>query len=157
MILGHINDKNLKYNLPSKIWDAIEIVREHGFDKLENGITKFRDDLLYINVMTVDSVSKESKSCEVHNYYTDVQILLEGEELMEFTTDSIACKPVTDYDEINDFQLVDPIDSISTCILKPNMFAVYFPGEPHKPTCFINEAKTIRKAVIKIHNQLLHG
>lgn len=156
MILGHIEDKNLRHNLPESIWNAFDFIRNNDLSKLEDGKYIIDGDLLFVNVMTVDTVSNDSKSCEVHQNYADIQILIEGEELMEFSTSSINSNSVTEYDEKTDFQLVDPNEPISTVILQANMFAVFFPYEPHKPTCSVNETKTIRKAVIKIHKIFLN-
>lgn len=155
MILGNLNDINLKNDIPEQIWNALKFVRDNDLNKLDDGRYNIDGDNLFINVMTVDSVSKDSKSCELHRNYADIQILIEGEELMEYATSREEFLPVTEYDATSDFQSINPTGGVSTLILKPNMFAVFYPNEPHKPTCFINEIKTIRKAVLKVHTNFL--
>lgn len=155
MILGNLNDVDLQNNIPDQIWNALNFVRENDLSKLEDGRYDIDGDNLFINIMTVDSVSKDSKYCELHHNYADIQILINGEELMEYATSKEAFIPITEYDFTTDFQSIDPADGISTLILKPNMFAVFYPNEPHKPTCFIHESKTIRKAVLKVHTSFL--
>ncbi|ONG25619.1 hypothetical protein BXT95_10115, partial [Escherichia coli] len=40
-------------------------------------------------------------------------------------------------------------------ILKPGMFAVFMPGEPHKPGCVVGEPDEIKKVVVKVKADLM--
>ncbi|MCX0221867.1 YhcH/YjgK/YiaL family protein, partial [Escherichia coli] len=40
--------------------------------------------------------------------------------------------------------------------LKPGMFAIFMPGEPHKPGCAVETPAEIKKVVIKVRASLLH-
>ncbi|MBE1246635.1 YhcH/YjgK/YiaL family protein, partial [Salmonella enterica] len=40
-------------------------------------------------------------------------------------------------------------------ILKPGMFAVFMPGEPHKPGCVVGEPSEIKKVVVKVKADLM--
>ncbi|WP_161987029.1 N-acetylneuraminate anomerase [Vibrio ponticus] len=155
MILGDLNDKNLKYTIPSNIWSALKFVRDNDLSILDDGRYEIDGDKIYINVMTVKTVCKNSKNFEIHRDYADVQILIHGQECMEFASITERCEVMSDYDGNNDFQSVVPLSNISTLNLKPNMFAVFYPNEPHKPTCNIDEERTVKKAVIKVHTSYL--
>jgi len=39
--------------------------------------------------------------------------------------------------------------------LRPGMFAVFMPGEPHKPGCVVGEAGEIKKVVVKVRADAL--
>lgn len=157
MILGCLNERELINRIPRDIFNALSFVRGNDMSTISDGRYDISGDDIYINVMTVNSVNKESKSFEVHREYVDIQILIDGEECMEYVSPLEATQPLSDYDSANDFQSVIPNGNVSTLLLKKNMFAVFYPGEPHKPTCYINEARTIKKAVIKVRASYLQG
>lgn len=157
MILGHIDDNRLKDQLPNSIWNALAFVRNNDWNTLEDGIHAIDGDQLFINIMTVETVSIDSKSCEVHQNYADIQFIISGEEQMQCAASSSEVVSVTKYDAEIDFQSVNPVNFLSTFVLQEGMFAVFFPNEPHKPTCFIDKPKKIRKAVLKIHSNLLYN
>ncbi|MFP8215703.1 YhcH/YjgK/YiaL family protein, partial [Klebsiella quasipneumoniae] len=53
------------------------------------------------------------------------------------------------------YQLCNAIDGEQSVILTPGMFAIFIPGEPHKPGCVITEPAEIKKVVIKVSANLL--
>jgi len=57
--------------------------------------------------------------------------------------------------EQEDYQLCQQTENEQALTLKPGMFAVFMPGEPHKPGCPVTQPGMIRKAVIKVHRSLL--
>lgn len=157
MILGCLNEKELIHSIPRNIFNALGFVKNYDMSTINDGRYDIDGDDIYINVMTVNSVNKESKAFEIHHEYVDIQILIDGEECMEYASPLDVIQPLSDYDPVNDFQSVVPNGHISTLLLKQNMFAVFYPGEPHKPTCYINEARTIKKAVMKVRASYLQG
>lgn len=74
---------------------------------------------------------------------------------MEFALGESNVETVTDYDERTDSQSVKPVDELFSMVLQSGMFAVFFPNEFHKPTCFVHESVFVRKAVLKAHSDLL--
>ncbi|MBE8352081.1 YhcH/YjgK/YiaL family protein, partial [Leptospira borgpetersenii] len=57
----------------------------------------------------------------------------------------------------DDYQLIADIPDKSQLRMLPGMFAVFLPGEPHKPGCQIAGSGAIKKVVVKVHHSLLHG
>lgn len=53
-----------------------------------------------------------------------------------------------------DYQLCNAIDGEQSVILTPCMFAIFMPGEPHKPMRN-NRARRDKKVVIKVSANLL--
>lgn len=47
------------------------------------------------------------------------------------------------------------IENEQAIILKPGMFAVFMPGEPHKPGCVVGEPGEIKKVVVKVKADLM--
>ena len=50
---------------------------------------------------------------------------------------------------------IEAIENEQAIILKPGMFAVFMPGEPHKPGCVVGEPGEIKKVVVKIKADLM--
>ena len=53
-----------------------------------------------------------------------------------------------------DYQLCRHINDEQSIVLKPGMFVVFMPGEPHKPGCLV-ESEGKLKAVVKVRASLL--
>ncbi len=48
-----------------------------------------------------------------------------------------------------------PAENEQAIILKPGMFAVFMPREPHKPGCVVGEPGEIKKVVVKVKADLM--
>ncbi|EJS86635.1 hypothetical protein AAUPMB_17212 [Pasteurella multocida subsp. multocida str. Anand1_buffalo] len=86
-----------------------------------------------MNVMAFDTAAAESKQAELHRQYIDVQVLISGQENIEYSVAYPTLANYTEYDEKDDYQLTPEIEYKSTLTLKPKMFVVFLPYEPHKP------------------------
>jgi len=87
---------------------------------------------------------------ESHRKYIDVQIIFEGEELME-VADIAAMKTRAAYDEKRDLITYEDNTDASALRVFPGQAAVFFPVDVHMPTLRVREAGGIvRKCVIKI-------
>lgn len=87
---------------------------------------------------------------ESHRKYIDVQIIFEGEELMEIA-DIATMKTRQAY--IPERDLITYEDNTDASMLKvfPGQAAVFFPTDAHMPTLRVREAGgLVRKCVIKI-------
>ncbi|QLB14627.1 hypothetical protein A6B39_03750 [Mannheimia granulomatis] len=120
---------------------------ELGWQDLEDGIR--------MNVMSFETSPAEGKKAEMHRKFVDIQLLIEGEEMIEY---GLSQPDLTKYDEYrdeDDYQLTEAIDDKNEVILKPNMFAIFLPYEPHKPGNSVNGNKTLKKLVVKVPAELL--
>lgn len=118
------------------------------------GRHELRGDDIFMNVMTFATQPAESKKAELHAQYVDIQLLLSGEERILFGVAGAArqCEEVhTD----EDYQLCSAIENEQAVTLKPGMFAVFMPGEPHKPGCTVALSQEIKKTVVKVRASLL--
>ncbi len=100
-----------------------------------------------------ETASADELPFEAHKKYIDVHILLRGEERMDVSPD--ADPPVREpYCEDRDATLFDAPDSYSSLIARTGQFAVFFPGDVHRPGLSTGDAPTgVRKLVIKIRVQ----
>ena len=113
-----------------------------------------RGEDIFMNVMAFTTQPAGSKKAELHMQYVDIQLLLSGEEHILFGVAGAARSCEEQHVE-EDYQLCDAIENEQNVYLKPGMFAVFMPGEPHKPGCIVESAAEIKKVVIKVRADLL--
>ncbi|BAX52532.1 YhcH/YjgK/YiaL family protein [Photobacterium damselae subsp. piscicida] len=154
MILGHLDNAKSYEFLPQPFKQAIHFLLEQDLAELELGRHEIAGDLIYANVMSFDTADASSKQAEVHEQYIDLQVLISGEERIDFALPDAHPK-ATEYDDENDFYLVSEMVAQSTVIMKPRMFAIFMPLEPHKPSCVVEKTTNIKKVVVKIHQQII--
>ncbi|NTX85993.1 uncharacterized protein, YhcH/YjgK/YiaL family [Citrobacter youngae] len=110
---------------------------------------------VFMNVMQFVTQQPEQKKAELHEQYIDIQVLLAGEERILFgMTDS--ARQCDEMHVEDDYQLCSEIADEQAIVLKPGRFAIFMPGEPHKPGCVVQAPMDIKKVVIKVRASLLH-
>ena len=96
--------------------------------------------------MDADLRDADGAAFEYHRRYADLQIDLTGSEHLGWASEGTE---QGEFDEENDFGLrTGPEHSGMT--LGGGRFAVFFPGELHKPSCKTPGCDHVRKAVVKI-------
>jgi YhcH/YjgK/YiaL family protein len=87
---------------------------------------------------------------ESHRKYIDVQIIFEGEELME-VADIATMKPRAEYDATRDLIVYEDNPDASALRVLAGQATVFFPTDAHMPTLRVREAGgLVRKCVVKI-------
>lgn len=110
-----------------------------------------REDLsddVYVNVMTYEPRPKEGATAETHRRYADIQLILEGEELMGVPIGELT--PDTEYAPEKDIQILSGPFAFVT--MKPGDWCLFMPGEGHAPSVRDPESgcNKVKKAVFKI-------
>ena len=118
------------------------------------GRSELQGDNIFMNVMTFNTQSPVEKKAELHEQYIDIQLLLNGEERILFGMAGTA-RQCEEFHHEDDYQLCSAIENEQAIILKPGMFAVFMPGEPHKPGCVVGEPDEIKKVVVKVKADLM--
>ncbi|HIB3091324.1 TPA: N-acetylneuraminate anomerase [Escherichia coli] len=118
------------------------------------GRYELQGDNIFMNVMTFNTQSPVEKKAELHEQYIDIQLLLNGEERILFGMAGTA-RQCEEFHHEDDYQLCSTIDNEQAIILKPGMFAVFMPGEPHKPGCVVGKPGEIKKVVVKVKADLM--
>jgi biofilm protein TabA len=153
MYLGHLHQTNLPF--PAAIETALAYLRNTDFSKMEVGRYSLDGESMFAIVQTPLTQTWESGKPEFHARYIDIQYLLEGEELIGYAIANDTLAKTHDQLVERDIAFVAPINGESKLYLTPGMFAIFYPGELHKPCRAINQAMTIKKVVIKIAKELI--
>ena len=155
MLIGDLTRADFKLGLPKVIAETCEYLKGLDLEKLEVGRHDITDQI-YMNVMEPELADATSKKAELHHKYLDVQVLIRGEENIEVGATYTDLNKYEAYHEDDDYQLTQEIDNKSTITLVPNMFAVFYPYEPHKPCCNVNgQSAKIKKLVVKVPVELI--
>ncbi|HDL4241070.1 TPA: YhcH/YjgK/YiaL family protein [Mannheimia haemolytica] len=154
MILADLSRDDYLKSLPPvfarlcKKLKSLDLVNlELGWQELENGIR--------MNVMSFETTPAEGKKAELHRKFIDIQLLIDGEEMIEYGLSQPDLSKYDEYRDEDDYQLTAEIDDKNNLILKPNMFAIFLPYEPHKPGNSVNGNRTLKKLVVKVPVELI--
>ena len=155
MIISSLTSSNFKVGLPKVIAEVCDYLNTLDLNALENGRHDINDQI-YMNVMEPETAEPSSKKAELHHEYLDVQVLIRGTENIEVGTNYPDLSKYESYNEADDYQLCADIDDKFTVTMKPKMFAVFYPYEPHKPCCVVNgKTEKIKKLVVKVPVKLI--
>ena len=149
MFSGHISNI-ISNRYPRAIQEALDYIKNTDFDKLEAGRYPIKGDLIYAQVLDLETKDKASFQPEVHRKYLDVQYMHSGQEIMLVATDLGNHKIAQDYDEERDILFYDEVENENQILLLPGRFAVFFPEDTHRSHQFDGKPSQIRKSVVKI-------
>ena len=149
MYFGHISKINRK-QYPDAILVALDYLTATDFDKIEAGRYPIKGDLIYAQVLDLETKDKSDVLPEAHRKYLDVQYLHSGEERMGVVPD-LGNNPIDqDYDEERDILFYTGAENEVELIMRPGNFAVFFPEDIHRPGCADGQSVNIRKIVVKV-------
>ena len=155
MIISSLTTPNFKVGLPKVIAEVCDYLNTLDLNALENGRHDINDQI-YMNVMEPETAEPSSKKAELHHEYLDVQVLIRGTENIEVGANYPDLSKYESYNEADDYQLCADFDDKFTVTMKPKMFAVFYPYEPHKPCCVVNgKTEKIKKLVVKVPVKLI--
>ncbi|MFK3706800.1 N-acetylneuraminate anomerase [Klebsiella sp. NPDC088457] len=153
MIVGNLQQP-LAAGLPGALGRAIALAQAHDLYNKAPGSYELQGDNVLMNVMQFTTGASEEKKAELHTQYIDIQILLAGEERIFYGLMGSA-RECEEPHPAEDYQLCNRIAGEQVLTLQPEMFAVFMPGEPHKPGCRVTASSDVKKVVIKVRAGLL--
>lgn len=136
--------ENLKYyNIDTSAVNFINTLsadKECGRYEISEGI--------YANIE--EYPTKESGYFEAHKNYIDIQLLLEGEEIIEYTTlEGLEVKD--EYNPAKDIAFFrDGQNKILKLPLTKGFFVLLYPHDAHKPQLISTKSQKVKKVVVKI-------
>lgn len=137
---------------------GIEFLRSNDLAALELGRYEVEGSDLFVLIQEAVTEAKELRRPESHVKYIDIQYLIEGEgEVI-----SAARQSEANVISVNDFATKDiafysSVKDEFDILLRPGMFAVFFPDDVHRPVVAVGQGSRIKKAVVKINKALLEA
>jgi len=148
-----IYDDVANMNIYSRVHPYIARVEQElqalGGRELSVGRFEIEGEGLFYQVQRYESKAPSVCHFESHRRYIDVQCVLEGRETA-YVTQITDVEPTDSYDGERDIRFYRDAES-SAIVLKPGMFALFFPQDAHKPCCHYDENQVnILKVVFKL-------
>lgn len=157
MIISDLNNWSLEKNaFHSAIQIGIEYIRNTDISGLNPGKYEIQGKEIFAQIQEVKTKSIVDTQPESHARYIDVHYLFNGNEEIIGVT-KVNPKNIISINnfETKDIAFYDSVKDESFILLKPDMFAVFFPTDIHRPCCHVGKSESIKKVVIKIDSFLL--
>ena len=148
MIYDQLSNLKLYKGMNQNLDTAIDFISSHDLTKLPLGKTIIDGDNVYINVMETKAQPIEERKYEVHKFYMDIQMDLEGIERVD--TGNTSDTTLSEYNEDADVATASATD-MAQCIIGPGNFIICMANEPHKPNIAVSDETFLKKAVCKVH------
>ena len=151
MIVANINSKELSayatlHPAFTKAFDEMKRILAEG---AEDGKIVLDGDKLFINVQSYTSKPESDCGFEAHKKYIDIQLILEGEEIIGYESED-KLTLTKEYDESADYMLYLLNGEYDKIRLTRGDFVILFSEEPHAPAIAANTPTPVRKAVVKV-------
>ena len=128
---------------------AFEYLARTDLEALPLGRTDIEGDDVYVTISEAETRSPEVAKFEAHRRYIDIQLVVRGQE-------AIGVAPVASlvtaeaYDAAKDIEFFATPPESAVLALHPGEFAVFAPGDGHRPSLHLDGPHVSRKAVVKV-------
>ena len=148
MFTGHINQLADERYLSKTLLNYIKMVFEAIDADSSLGKKDVIEDCLNYNIIEGECTSAVGRPAEIHQDYIDVHLVLSGSEQIGYSNQPL----VVNDDSKADLDLYfGELEKENYVTLQAGEFAVFFPGEVHKPMSSYNGENTqVKKAIVKL-------
>lgn len=155
MILDELKSAISNPLYPAVIRRTLKTIAELDLANLPAGERDLEGREVYLNHIIGQTKPLHQQQPELHRYYIDLHILLEGDELIGAAPGDQGVRPTMDFDSERDYGFYETIAKETLLSLKPGDFVLLFPGELHRPMATLTQPAPLRKIVVKIAHHLL--
>ena len=114
----------------------------------EDGRYELIDNAVFYLISSPVTANENNVTSEFHEQYLDIQVLLAGKEMI--ATSATISSPHEYQASKPDLIFVNDDEITTRVMLEAGDFAIFYPGEVHRPTCQIDAPDRIKKAVFKV-------
>lgn len=144
MVIDKIENLEKYASLNPLFAQAIEFLKSTDLNAHEIGKVKLQGDDLVVNFAQARPKMKEEAKLETHNRFIDIQIPLDGVEVMGYTPR--ADLPDAEYNAEKDITFYPGLAE-SYLTIKPGMFGIFFPEDGHAPGV---TPDGVKKVIVKV-------
>ena len=154
MILSDLKQYNME-KLPKIIEKVLHHLANTNFMEKEAGKYQLDGDNVFVMVQDLRTKAKSEMRLEAHDAYLDIQYIVKGEELFGFCRRNSS--EVVEEDLLVERDIIFFKNSFNEMdiIVREGQFIIFYPNDLHRPCCYVNEPKDIRKVVVKVKVDLL--
>ena len=148
-----------KHLFPSAFARALAFLERPDVATLAEGTYPIEGEDIYVMVQEPKTEPAHLRKFELHNTYSDIQLLMAGEETQLYASDprlDNGAELLEDRLVSADVAFFSTPERYSTLRLRPGDYVIYFPGDLHCPNCAPapDRPGKIRKFVFKIRKDL---
>ncbi|MFR3298561.1 MAG: YhcH/YjgK/YiaL family protein [Fusobacterium sp.] len=149
MIYGELRELKFYKGISKNLDKAIECIESGAYKTAPEGKNIIDGDTVFFYCQTVKTQPVEERFFEGHKKYIDIQIVINGEEKIGYSTRSNVVR-TTPWNRETDFEKYEgSVDHLFE--LNGDTFIILFPEEPHMPLVHgENGPMEIKKVVFKI-------
>lgn len=148
MILDSVAHAQQYLSLHPLFAKAFDFLKNTDFQKLELGKHIIDGDRLFVIYMEYETKALADCIMESHRKYIDIQVMIEGEELMGISALDGQI-PTTPYDAERDAAFYEKkYDALFK--VKEKHFTIFYPHDLHMPSMKVESVQKIKKAVFKV-------
>lgn len=128
---------------------AFNFLKSQDLKALVPGKYEIDGDNVFALVQEYVTENEEVKNWEAHEKYIDIQLIVEGQEIMGYAP--IECLEVNE-----DFRPEKDLIFYKSTLKGSNIkftngdYAIFFPEDGHRPGCALGECSKIKKVVVKV-------
>jgi YhcH/YjgK/YiaL family protein len=149
MIVDTIANDIFASSLTGPLAKAVEIAFNEDFSQIEDGEYQVDGDDLFYIVQRYKTKSRSEGRLETHRKYIDLQFMVSGSETIGYAPLN-QMEADMDYDEQRDLIFFKDSPAMSSIVMKPGMYAVFYPEDGHAPGMVDGQSQDICKVVFKI-------
>lgn len=137
-----------RYRGMSKNMDiAIDFLEKADLSSLPLGKVEICGDKVFANVMETEAKDEEELSFEIHKKYMDIQVDIQGTELILIGLGGFQEKePFSGKKDFGSCMA----EKSARMIMEPGRFIICMPQEPHLPSAAAKDDSKLKKCVIKV-------
>lgn len=148
MVLDLLENKDIYLNMHSGFKLAFEFIDRCTRQNPTSGKYVLDGDKVYAMVQEYTTIPREQIQFEAHRKYIDIQFILCGSEIIEWTNMGDMLSN-SSYNEEKDCLLCNTIDG-TPLRLTQGSFAIFYPQDMHKPMCMIDIPSNVKKIIVKV-------
>lgn len=146
MIIDTIENLGKYTTLNPLFADAVEFLKSHNLQTMEEGKYPIQDKDLFMNLQVAKQRTKDTAVLETHIQMIDIQIPISCAETFGYTP--LCDLPAFEYNAEKDITKYGDTKAQTYVTVKPGQFVIFFPQDGHAP-CIIEE-KEVKKAIFKV-------
>jgi len=151
MIFGHIlNFEQDKAMLSPILQVGLRYLKNTDLAKLPIGRHDIDGDNIFVSVSEYELEPKENRRPEAHRKYIDIQYVAWGEEVIGHSLLSSKYEIIQDELAERDVIFYKEVEHEAQLVLKPGIYAIFFPTDVHRPGCMSKNKGQVKKIVVKI-------
>ena len=146
MILDNLENEKLYESVHPRFRKAFDFIKSTDLLHLPIGKIELDGSKLYVSVVEIEGKSEEEAKMETHKNFIDIQVPVDGEEIMGWKALQSLKKISQPYDSEKDIAFYS--DKASNLIkVQPGEFVIFFPTDGHQPGIFEGKHK---KIIVKV-------